>query len=177
MPERATGRPRRALDPRGGRVAFFAAWWTLSFGLWVLLVFKTELAELAAGAVAAGLAATAAELLRSRGYAPFAGELSWLRAFRGLPLEVVRDHWVLICAVVLRLVRGTPIRGRFRVVHFPDCEGWGPKAEGRRAAAKWFGSFSPNTYVIGFDEKRDLALVHQLVPTKDPPDIDPASRP
>jgi hypothetical protein len=176
MPAPSTDRPTRAPARRGRRVRFLLGWWALCFGLWVLLVFKTELAELVAGAISAAVAATAAELVRSRGYAPFAGELSWLRALRRLPREVVRDSALLLRAVVLRLVRGVPIEGRFRVVRFPDCAGRDPKAEGRRAAAKWLGSFSPNAYVVGFDEQRDIALIHELVPADEPPRIDPSER-
>jgi hypothetical protein len=33
---------------------------------------------------------------------------------------------------------------------------------GRRALAEWFGSFAPNTIIIGVDAERELILGHQL---------------
>jgi hypothetical protein len=168
-------RHRRSVDTRGERVAFWLAWWAICFVLWMLLVFKTELAEIVAGAVSAALAATAAELVRARGYAPFAGDLGWSRAFARLPRQILVDTWLLTRALWRQLARREPIQGRFRVVHFPDCGGDDPRSEARRAAAKWLGGVAPNAYVVGFDEKRNLVLVRQVVPTEDPPDVDPVS--
>jgi hypothetical protein len=168
-------RRRRSVDTPGEQVAFWLTWWAICFVLWMLLVFKTELAEIVAGAASAALAATAVELVRARGYAPFAGDLRWARAFLRLPRHIVVDTWLLTRAVWRQLVRGEPIQGRFRVVHFSDCAGDDPRSEARRAAAKWLGGVAPNAYVIGFDEKRNLVLVRQLVATEHPPDVDPAS--
>ena len=67
---------RRAVRTPAQRIAFWLGWWAVAYALWVLAVFKTEPAELIAGAVAAALAATGAELVRSRGYAPFAPDLA-----------------------------------------------------------------------------------------------------
>jgi hypothetical protein len=67
------------------------------------------------------------------------------------------------------------VKGRFRIVHFQDCAGDDPRSLARRATAKWLSSVSPNTYILGFDEKRDIAVIHQLVPTKDPPPLDPTA--
>jgi hypothetical protein len=39
--------------------------------------------------------------------------------------------------------------------------------------AKEFGSFAPNSYVIGVDAERDLMLVHQLEPRGGRDKLDP----
>ena len=173
MPERRKRR-RRSLQRPGERAAFWLGWWLVCFALWLLLVFKIEPAEFAAGAVAAAFSATAVELVRSRGYAPFAGDPRWLRALGRLPRAVALDMLLLARALWTALVRRRRIEGRFRTVHFPDCGGDDPRSEARRAVAKWLGGVGPNTYVIGFDEHRDIVLLHQLVPTERPPDVDPA---
>ena len=168
----AHGRPR-ALETPLERAAFFAAWWVLSFVLWALLVFKTEGAEFVAGAVAATFSATAAELLRSKGYAPFAPSVRWARVLLFIPREVLVDCFLLFRALVVAAVRRQPIEGVVRCVHFPQASGEDPHAQARRTVAKWLGCIGPNTVVIGFDEPRDAVLVHQLVRTKRPPDLDP----
>jgi len=142
----------------------------------MLLVFKTELAEVALGALAAALGATGAVLVRSRGYAPFVPEWRWWRHLARLPREVVVDTSRMALLLVRHFVRGEPVGGRFRIVHF-ECGPAGDdrRAQTRRAAAKWLGCVSPNTYVIGFDEKRNVAVVHQLVPGDLPPDLDPSA--
>jgi hypothetical protein len=172
--QRKKQKQKRAIETPAERVAFWVAWWAVCYVLWVLLVFKTELAELVVGAVMAAVAATAVELVRNRGYAPFAIRLRWARSLLGLPWRIAVDTWLLTHALWRQLARGEPIHGQFRTVHFPDCKRDDPESEARRAVAKWLGGVAPNSYVIGFDEERDLALVRQLVPTEEPPDIDPA---
>jgi hypothetical protein len=174
MPERRQS-SRRSLDSPAQRVLFWLVWWAICFALWLLLVFKTELLEFLAGAIAAAMAATAVELVRSRGYAPFAGDLRWVRAYLRLPREVAVDCFVLARALWLQLTGKKTIQGRFRVIHFEGCAGDDPRSEARRATAKWIGGVAPNTYVIGFDEERDSVLVHQLVHTEQPPDVDPGA--
>jgi hypothetical protein len=168
-------RQERALETPLERLVFGLTWWAIALGLWMLLVFKTEPAEIVAGAVAAALAATGAELVRLRGYAPFSPELRWLRGLVRLPRDVVVDSWRMLRLLVLHFVDGRPIKGRFRVIQFEACGGDSPRRQARRAVATWLGAISPNTYVLGFDERKDAAVVHQLVPSEQPPEIDPSA--
>ena len=156
-------------------MTFWLIWWAIGLGLWVLLVFKTEPAEIVAGAAAAAFTATGAELVRSRGYAPFSPELRWSRRLLRLPRDVLVDTWRMLWLLVLHFGRGRPIEGRFRIVHIEGCAGDDPRRQARRAVATWLGAVSPNTYVLGFDERRDAVVVHQLVPSEQPPEVDPSA--
>ena len=156
------------------RVAFWLGWWAICFGLWILLVFKTEAAEFVAGAVAAAFAATGAELVRSRGYAPFAPRLEWSRGLLRLPREVVMDTWRMALLLIRHFTRGEPIKGCFRIVHFSAGERDDPHAQARRAVAEWLSCFSPNTYVLGIDERHHVAVVHQLTRDDLPPELEPS---
>jgi len=155
------------------RIAFWLGWWAVSFALWVLLVFKTEPAEFVAGAIAAAFAATGAELVRARGYAPFAPDLQWSRGLLRLPREVVMDSWRMAVLLVRHYVRGDTIQGCLRIVHFSVGSRDDPRAQARRAVAEWLGCVSPNTYVIGIDERHQVAVVHQLIRDELPPELDP----
>jgi hypothetical protein len=155
-------------------MAFWLGWWLFCFVLWMLLVFKTEPAEIVAGAVAAAFAATGAELVRSRGYAPFAPRLEWSRAALRLPREVAVDTWRMTLLLVRHFTRGEPVKGRFRIVHFPAGAPDDPHAQARRAVAEWLGCVSPNTYVLGIDEGHQVAVLHQLMPDDLPPEFDPS---
>jgi hypothetical protein len=157
------------------RPAFWLLWFLICLGLWMLLVFKTEPAEIVAGAVAAALSATGVELVRAQGFAPFAPDWRWWRGYLRLPGEVLRDTVMIVALLYRHFAHGEPVKGRFRIVHFQDCAGDDPRSLARRATAKWLSSVSPNTYILGFDEKRDIAVIHQLVPTKDPPPLDPTA--
>jgi multisubunit Na+/H+ antiporter MnhE subunit len=152
---------------------FWLAWWATCFSLWVLLVFKTEPAELVAGAVAGALAATGAELVRSRGYAPFAARAVWLRALVHVPGEVAADSWRMARVLVRHFLRGEPVEGCFRVVEFPIEPREDPRSHARRVVVQWLGCVSPNTYVVGLDEQHQVALVHQLVRDELPPELKP----
>jgi hypothetical protein len=169
-------RPReRAVQTPRQRITFWLTWWAISFVLWMLLVFNTQPAEIVAGAVAAALAATGAELVRSRGYAPFALDPRWARALLRLPREVVVDTWRLTLLLVRHFLRGDPIEGCFRIVHFSPGPRDDPHEQARRAVAQWIGGVSPNTYVLGIDERRHVAVVHQLIRDEQPPEIDPSA--
>jgi hypothetical protein len=165
---------RHAVQTPAQRVAFWLGWWALSYALWILLVFKTEPAEFVAAGVAAALAATGAELVRSRGYAPFAPRLEWSRTMLRFPRDVVAESWRMARLLVRHFVRGDPIQGCFRVVHFSAGARDDPHAQARRSIAEWLGSVSPNTYVVGIDERHRVAVVHQLMRDELPPELDPS---
>jgi hypothetical protein len=42
--------------------------------------------------------------------------------------------------------------------------------------AKFVGSVAPNSLVVGFADHHDRVLLHQLVPTDEPPRTDPWER-
>jgi hypothetical protein len=173
---RRRGRPKERPRSRRERVRFWLGWWVFSLGLWMLLVFKTEPAEIVLGAVAAGFSATAAELVRSRGGVSFSPRARWVLALWRLPWEVLLDCALLTRALWRRVAHGEPIEGSFRVVHFEGCAGDDPRTQARRATAKWLGGVGPNNYVVGFEEGHDAVLLRQLVKTDRVPDVDPESR-
>jgi multisubunit Na+/H+ antiporter MnhE subunit len=161
------GRKHRALR-------FWLAWWAICMGLWMLLVFNTQTAEIALGAAAAALAATGAALVRSRGYVPFSPDLRWSRALLRLPRAVLIDTWRLTVLLAAHFLRGRPIEGSFRIIHFACGPRDDPRDQARVAISQWIGGVSPNTYVLGVDERHNVAVVHQLIREELPPVIDPA---
>jgi hypothetical protein len=156
---------------RSGRLRFWLRWWVALFVLYVLLVFKTETAEFVAGAVCAALAATGATLVRSRGDIRFDPGLGWVRRMPALAAEVVTGTLRLV-PLVWRAARGERIRGRMRAIRFPAAGGTDRESATRRAVEKFFGSVAPNSFVVGFDERHDVVVVHQLEPTEQPPRVD-----
>ena len=150
--------------------------WVLLWALYVLLVFKTEPAEIVAGAVCGAIGATGAAVVRAQAKVRFAPARGWWRGLPHLPREVVRDTWLLVGVLWRVLVRREAVRGRFITLDFPGVEGESAEAVSRRAVAKWYGSVAPNTLVVGFDEDSERVLLHQLVATKDPPLCDPWKR-
>jgi hypothetical protein len=169
----ASRKRRRAVKTPAQRLSFWLVWWAIAYGLWVLFVFKTEPAELVAGAIAAAFAATGAELVRSRGYAPFAPDVAWSRGLLRVPKEVVVDTWRMVVLLVRHFVRGEPIEGCLRIVRFRAGADDDPRAQARRTVAAWLGCVSPNTYVIGIDERHHVAVLHQLIRDELPPELDP----
>jgi multisubunit Na+/H+ antiporter MnhE subunit len=153
---------------------FWLAWWAICMGLWMLLVFNTQAAEIALGALAAAIAATGAELVRSRGYAPFSPDLRWSRALLRLPVAVLVDTWRMAMLLAAHYLRGRPIEGSFRIVHFACGPPDDARDQARLAFSQWLGGVSPNTYVLGIDERRHVAVVHQLIREKRPPNLDPS---
>lgn len=143
-----------------------AAAWTAAAvcagALYLLLIDTTSLAELIVLAGAAAIAATGFELAREQ---QTVGGLSVrLRWFTSLyrPLIKAPSDIVVVSGLALRqLFKPRQVNGTFRAVRF-RC---GPDHDieiGRRALAEWFGSFAPNTIIVGVDVERELILGRQL---------------
>ena len=144
------------------RVAFWMAWYVPLVVLWLAFVDTFAVAEVVLGLLAAAVAATAADLVRSQDLVRFRMDPRWLRGLGALPWQVARDTWLLAVALWGQL-RGRPVRGRFRVVPFPR-ERDDARSAARRALVAGVVSVAPNTYVVGIEGDEGVMLVHQLVP-------------
>jgi hypothetical protein len=145
-------------------------WWLVLFGLWVVMQGTDEQMELAAGAGAAALGATLAELARRQGLLRFAPEAAWLAKAWRVPWRVLFEFGVVTRALVLELVRARRVRSRWVALPFP-AGGDDPVSAGRRAAAILIEDFSPNSLGVDVDPGRDLALRHDLDPTQGAPKL------
>ena len=141
-------------------------------GLYLLLIDTTSLPELILLAAATVIAATGFELAREEGTAGgMSARLRWVaRVYRAV-LKVPSDVAIVSRLAFRQLVRPKAVNGIFRAVPF-EC---GPEHDvetGRRAFAESFGSFAPNTIIVGVDIERELILGHQLAPKGGPEAID-----
>lgn len=135
--------------------------------LWLAVVGRVDPQEV----VAAVLTGTAAALFGARvrrrlGHEGRLPRGTW-RVIVSAVSGAVTDTWPLTRALVWRL-GGAPSQARVREVPF-SVGGDDAADVGRRAVATVTCSLQPNSYLIGFDDERDIALVHELVPTDDPP--------
>ena len=144
------------------RVGFWVAWYVPLVVLWLAFVDTFARQEVIAGLVAAAIAATAAELVRSQELVRFRLDPRWLRGLPGLPWQVLRDTWLLTVAL-WRHCTGHPVRGVFRVVPFPS-EADDNRSAARRALVTVLVSVAPNTVVVGVEGDEGELLVHELVP-------------
>jgi multisubunit Na+/H+ antiporter MnhE subunit len=155
---------------------FWLTWWVALTVLYWLLVFKTEPAELVAGAICGAISATGAELVRRHGSVRFAPGWGWLPALVPLPLLTIRDTFMLVGVLWRVIVRREDVRGRYVALPFKGAHGGGAEGAGRRAMTKWIGSVAPNSLVVGFAERHNRVLLHQLQATDEPPQCDPWER-
>jgi len=155
-----------------GRAAAWTAGWLGAAALYLLLIDTVDLPELIVAAGAAVLAATGFELAREQQTAGgLRARLRWAGTLHRPIKKVPSDIAALTALAVRQLVRPRPVNGEFRAVPF-RC-GDEPKLEtGRQAMAESFGSFSPNTIIVGVDAERELILGHQLRPGGGPEAID-----
>jgi len=141
---------------------FWTLWWLVLLGLWVVMEGTNEAMELAAGAGAAALAATLAEVARRQGLLAFAPEPRWLGRAVRLPHRLVYEFAAVSWALVLEL-RGRPSRGRWLASPFP-AGGNDARSTGNRAAALVIENVTPNTMAVDIDADGDEALKHDLIP-------------
>jgi len=143
-------------------VRSWVLWWLVLFGLWVVMEGTNEAMELAAGAGAAALAATLAEVARRQGLLAFAPQPLWLfRAWR-LPHRLLYEFALVTWALVPRFA-GRPSRGRWAASPFP-AGGADARSAGTRAAALVLEDVTPNAMVAEIDREHDAALKHDLLP-------------
>jgi multisubunit Na+/H+ antiporter MnhE subunit len=154
------------------RMRFWLAWYVPLFGLWLLFVDTLATAELVVGAIAAALAATAADVVREQDLVRFRVRARWLPGLASLPWLVVTDSWLLGVALWRELRRPGSVNGLFRVLPFPVDEDDATGAA-RTALVTSIASIAPNTYVVGVERGEGTVLVHQLV--RSPGDEIPAS--
>lgn len=154
-----SGNPASRLARRG------LAWTVgglLAGGLYMLLIDTTSLPELIVAVAAAAIAATGFELAREQETAGgMTAHLRWLATLHRAVVKVPKDIAFVSFEAVRQLVRPRRVTGTFRAVPF-HC---GPDHDieiGRRALAESFGSFAPNTIIVGVDVERELILGHQL---------------
>jgi hypothetical protein len=156
MPEHS--RPKLILR----RVAAWSAGWMFAGALYLLLIDITSLPEVIVGCGAAAIAATGFELAREQQTAGgLTGRVRWLARLYKPLVKAPSDIAIVSLLAFRQLVKPRPVNGTFRAVHF-RC---GPEHDvetGRRALAEWFGSFAPNTMIVGVDVEEDLILGHQL---------------
>jgi multisubunit Na+/H+ antiporter MnhE subunit len=151
-------RPRILAD----LVPWLVAWGSL-FLLWLLLVDALEMDELAIGAAAAAVGATAFEVVHRQRTVRFRAEWRWLLAAWRLPVRALSDYPAVMATLWRRVVLRRRVRGAF--VRLPlDPGGTGGRAVARRALLIAAGSFAPNTFVVDLTRGGSSALVHRLVP-------------
>jgi hypothetical protein len=144
------------------RVVPWLAWWIALFWLWLLLVGAWNREQIVAAAIAATVAATAAEFARARTEfgAPFP-----LRLLAALPAAlgmVFVDFGILVRALVAGVARRRIVRGEFVSRELPRGS-WVTRGTGARAWTALVASYSPNAYVVDVDPTARRVLLHDLI--------------
>jgi multisubunit Na+/H+ antiporter MnhE subunit len=162
MPDRTSGQPAAASVPPIRRAGAWLAWWILLMSFWVILDDSLAADELLAGAGAAALGATLAELVGNQSGLRFRIRIEWLGPVLRLPAQVARDTWIVFAALWRRVAHGEEPDSGFVAV--PVRQPGAPAADRSwRALEVWRLSVAPNSFALGLDQDRDVVIVHQLV--------------
>jgi multisubunit Na+/H+ antiporter MnhE subunit len=155
-------RERRYEAPAVRRVGSWLVWWVLMMSFWVMIDDSINTDELLAGAGAAALAASLAELVTYQAAARFRMRIDWLVPALRLPGRVVADTVTVYAALWRRLVHGERPPSAFRELpaRFGDDT---PEGLTRRVLLIGGHSLAPNTFVLGMDKDLDVMVVHELV--------------
>jgi hypothetical protein len=140
-------------------------WWLALLGLYVVMEGTNEQMELAAGAGVAALGATLLELLRRRGLLRLAPDAAAISSVARLPAQILREFWILMSSLALDLARIRRIRSAWVAVPF-EAGGEDPVSAGNRALRPLMDNVTPLTIVADVDCDRDVALKHDLVPSR-----------
>jgi multisubunit Na+/H+ antiporter MnhE subunit len=146
-------------------VRAWLAWWLALAALYLLLADTVVVPELATGAVAAALGATAAALVRRARPAP-RPQARWLGAALRPLLGVIGDLAPLARVLVVRGILRRPGAGALVEVPFRATSD-DPDDVAHRALTQALGSLAPNTVVVDIDKERGVLIAHQLSLTSD----------
>jgi hypothetical protein len=152
---------------------FWLGWFLALNVLWLAFIGAFDVAETIFGVFASALAATAATSVRQTGLVVFRPRVAWLLAIWRIGPRIFVETYELFMVLWRRVVRGEPIRGRFRAEPFRigrDAR----RASARRAVRTIGESIAPNAYVVGIDEEHHEVLVHEIITA--PPRRPPRSR-
>ena len=130
--------------------------------LWLVFAAQISANELLFGVIAVAAAMFALHTCLSHEPLDFKPRAAWLVQAWRLPLDIAKDLRILFRVLFLRLKR-KPVPGVFRLVPF-KCSGVGSRAGAKRALALLYLSISPNSVVVGIDQEKKNALLHQLLP-------------
>jgi multisubunit Na+/H+ antiporter MnhE subunit len=159
---RALGtRPRRP-DPAARRIGAWVTWWVLLMSFWVILDDSIALDELLAGAGAAAIGATIAELAGYQAGTRLRLRVEWLGPALRLPAQVARDTGIIFAALWRQLARGQEPASGFR--ELPVRVGGDTDEDVTRRVLLVGGrSVAPNLFALGIDRERGTMLVHELI--------------
>lgn len=143
----------------------WALWWLVLFGLWNAMQAAAESMEIAAGAGAAALGATLAELARRQGLLRFAPDGRSVATAARIPWQAAREFALLTVALFLHVTGIRRIDSAWVAVPFA-AGGDDPVSAGNRALRPLVDNVIPNTLVADVDCDRDVALKHDLLPSR-----------
>jgi hypothetical protein len=155
-----------ALSSGDRRVVQHARAWLVTFVVlwsgWILLAGEWNHYEWIAATGAAAVAATVAEIARSRSGVSARLPGAWLRRGHSAFLQVFVDFGIVLCVLARSTLRGEAVRGEFHS-HESDMAGNGAAAVGTRAWRTLLADYSPNAYVVDVDHETGAVLLHELV--------------
>jgi hypothetical protein len=134
-------------------VRAWIAFWLALFWLWMLLVGEWNHIEWIAGASAATVAASIAEIARSRVGVGVRIPLEWVGKAWTVPAMILVDFAIVMWALARRR------RGSLRERPSPAT-----RTAGIRMWANLTANYSPNSFVVDLDPDSGTVLVHDLLP-------------
>jgi multisubunit Na+/H+ antiporter MnhE subunit len=148
--------------PLARRAAVWLTWWVLLMSLWVIQDDSLQTDELLAGAGAAAIAATVAELAGYQASTRLRMRVEWLESAFRLPGSLVRDTAIVFVALWRQLIHGQAPNSGFREIPV-RFGGQSIEDKSRRALLVGGNSVAPNTFALGLDAEREVMVVHNLV--------------
>ena len=143
----------------------WAVAWIVLFWLWIFLAGEWTEQEWVAAAGGATIAASIGELARTSSDARMRVPGRWLISGWSAFLVVFSDFAIVMAALVRSAVRRDVVRGAF-LTRPTDVGGDDASGVGIRVWRNLLANYSPNAYVVDFDQERGVVVLHDLVPRR-----------
>jgi hypothetical protein len=137
----------------------FAGWWIFLLGIYLLLVGDLKGEEIAAGSLAALLAAAAVAVVRASSGCNFEFRAAWISPIWRALVDAIRGCVAMLAATCERPFR-TRGKGRFDEVEFNPGNDL-PVSKSRRALVIAAISLAPDSFVLDVDRPGHRLLLHR----------------
>lgn len=145
----------------------WAIWWFAIFAAYVITVLTENGSEIIAGAIIAALAVIIVAFAQSSAEPGVRARWGWTLHLVPVPLQMVRDAFVVSGRILASLRGGTNLDGYFMRLPYDPGDRDDAMTYGREGIAIFGISAAPNSVVADVDMRGTL-LIHKLVAAEQP---------
>jgi multisubunit Na+/H+ antiporter MnhE subunit len=136
-------------------------WRIILSSFYFLLIQNGQTVDIVVGIVCAIAVALLEAKMQKMNLIPLKVKINWFKKIIRLPSLLIKDTVQLINILLVRIIKNKKVRGNIYWVPFKNISGH-KESITRRVLITMALSALPNSYIIGFDNRKRKVLIHEL---------------